>query len=233
VVVPSLAYRDKVREMGVPEGRIHRLQRGVDLRSFHPDKAALGAWQRLGLPRDGIRLLYVGRVSKEKNLELLVEAFGRLSASLPELSLTVVGDGPLKAWMEGRLGSHPRVRFTGVLQGEDLYSVFASADLFVFPSLTDTFGNSVVEALASGLPCITSDQGGPREIIEDGACGLAFESSRPGDLEAKIISLASDPERLKVMRSKARERALQFSYDEAAKGFWSFYTRFHQGSIPR
>lgn len=228
VVVPSQAYREKVRKMGIPAGSIHRLPRGVDLESFHPDKAGYGAWRKQGLPEDGIRLLYVGRVSREKNLELLGDAFLAIAAIRSELSLTVVGEGPYRAAMEARLANHPRVRFTGVLHGEDLVGVFASADIFVFPSLTDTFGNSVVEALASGVPCITSDQGGPREIIEDGSCGLVFESDVPGDLEKKILALAGDPERLQAMKSKARERALQFSYDNAAKAFWDFYRRFHQ-----
>ena len=154
-----------------------------------------------------------------------------LAEQRPGLSLTLVGDGPLREWMEGRLAGVGRVRFTGVLQGEDLYSVFASADLFVFPSLTDTFGNSVVEALASGMPCVTSDQGGPREIIEDGECGLVFDSGRPGDLEEKILALADDPVRLKAMGSRARERAMQFSYDNAAKAFWDFYCRIHRNEL--
>lgn len=228
VVVPSLAYREKVKAMGVPENSIHRLPRGVDLESFHPDKAGYGSWRKLGLPEDGIKLLYVGRVSREKNLELLGDAFLSVAAIRPDLTLTIVGEGPYRAAMETRLANHTRVRFTGVLHGEDLVSVFASADLFVFPSLTDTFGNSVVEALASGVPCITSDQGGPREIIEDGSCGLVFDSALPGDLEKKILALTGDPARIKAMKSKARERALQFSYDNAAKAFWDFYRSFHQ-----
>ena len=231
MVVPSDAYRYKVARHGRAPGRIHRLPRGVDLGSFHPDKAAGGAWERLGLPADGVRLLYVGRVSKEKNLELLAEAYARLAERRPGLSLTVVGEGPLRAWMEGRLAGVGRARFTGVLHGEDLYSVFASADLFVFPSLTDTFGNSVVEALASGLPCITSNQGGPREIIEDGECGVVFDPDRPGDLEEKILSLSDDRVRLKAMGSRARERAMQFSYDNAAKAFWDFYCRIHRNEL--
>lgn len=228
VVVPSQAYQEKVREMGVPPDSIHRLPRGVDLENFHPDKAGFGSWGKLGLPAEGIKLLYVGRVSREKNLELLGDAFLAVAATRSDLSLTVVGEGPYRAAMTERLANHPRVHFTGVLHGEDLVGVFASADIFVFPSLTDTFGNSVVEALASGVPCITSDQGGPREIIEDGSCGLVFDHARPGDLEEKILALAADPERLKAMKPKARERALQFSYDNAAKAFWDFYRRFHQ-----
>lgn len=230
VVVPSGAYRVKVRKLGVPKRQIHLLPRGVDLKSFHPDRAASGAWSRLGLPGGGVKLLYVGRVSREKNLELLADAYAGIAKSRPDISLTLVGDGPFRPWLEERLAGFPGARFTGVLQGEDLHSVFASADLFVFPSLTDTFGNSVVEALASGLPCLVSREGGPREIVEEGVCGLTFDHARHGDLADRILELAGDPERLRAMRVRARERALHFSYDSAAKAFWDFYTRYHGGN---
>jgi glycosyltransferase involved in cell wall biosynthesis len=227
VIVPSRAYRAKVRGLGVPDGRIHHLPRGVDLRSFHPDHARDGAWSRLGLPAEGVRLLYVGRVSREKNLELLADAYVRMRAERPDLSLTVVGDGPYLEALKARLAGVPGARFTGVLHGPDLAGVFASADLFVFPSLTDTFGNSVVEALASGLPCVVSDQGGPCEIVVDGECGRVFRHDVPGDLEDKVLALARDPGRLRAMRAAARERALHYSYDGAAKAFWDYYLRFH------
>jgi glycosyltransferase involved in cell wall biosynthesis len=223
VVTPSEAYSHKVQEMGVKPERIFKLPRGVDLENFHPEKAQLGAWLALGLPTKGIKLLYVGRISKEKNLELIVDAFANLIKSQPNLSLTMVGEGPYRIELESRLAKFPGVKFTGVVQGENLASLFASADLLVFPSLTDTFGNSVVEALASGIPCITSNQGGPCEIIVDGESGMIFDHTLKGDLEAKILSLVAYPERLKAFKSQARERALLFTYDRAADAFWNFY----------
>ena len=130
-----------------------------------------------------------------------------------------------------RFAGRKDVHFTGVVHGESLAGLFASADMFVFPSLTDTFGNSVVESLASGVPCITSDEGGPREIIVDGECGLVFEHAVPGDLEAKVLALALDPPRLLAFKAKARERAMLFTYDRSADAFWDFYTRFHQNKL--
>jgi glycosyltransferase involved in cell wall biosynthesis len=231
VVVPSEAYRKKVGEMGIPLHRIHKLPRGVDFANFHPDKAANGAWKRQGLPADGFKLIYVGRISKEKNLDALADAYAELEARVPALSLTVVGDGPYKQGLEARFAGKDRVRFTGVVQGDDLAGIFASADLLVFPSLTDTFGNSVVEALASGIPCITSNEGGPQEIIVDGECGLVFDPARPGDLLEKTLSLASNPARMLAFKSKARERALHFTYDRSADAFWDFYKRYHQNKL--
>ncbi|HKP95175.1 MAG TPA: glycosyltransferase [Fibrobacteria bacterium] len=231
VVVPSEAYREKVRQMGVSPARIYKLPRGVDFRNFHPDRAGNGAWRRLGLPEDGIKLLYVGRISKEKNLDLVADAFPALSEKVPGLSLTIVGDGPYREGLQAKLAGRAEVRFTGVVRGEDLSGLFASADMLVFPSLTDTFGNSVVEALASGIPCITSDQGGPREIIVDGECGLVFDHAVPGDLERKILSLAEDPERLGAFKARARQRAELFTYDRSARAFWDFYRRFHHNQL--
>jgi glycosyltransferase involved in cell wall biosynthesis len=231
VIVPSEAYRAKVAEMGIPAHRIHKLPRGVDLSKFHPDKAGNGAWERLGLPATGIRLIYVGRVSREKNLDALADVFPSLAARLPGVKLVIVGDGPYREGLADRFRGRDDVFFTDVVQGEDLAGLFASADILVFPSLTDTFGNSVVEALASGIPCVTSNEGGPREIIIDGGCGLIFDPGVAGDLERKILSLASDPDRLASFKAKARERALEFTYDHAAEAFWDFYRAYHHNQI--
>ncbi len=231
VVVPSEAYREKVGAMGVPLSRIYKLPRGVDFRNFHPDKAGNGTWSALGLPQGGVKLLYVGRISKEKNLDPLADAFPSLAAEIRGLSLTIVGDGPYRTGLEARFAGRGDVKFTGVAHGESLSGIFAGADILVFPSLTDTFGNSVVEALASGIPCVTSDQGGPREIIVDGESGLVFDHKIKGDLESKILALAGNPEKLRAFKSKARERAMLFTYDRSARAFWDFYRRFHNNQL--
>jgi glycosyltransferase involved in cell wall biosynthesis len=231
VVVPSEAYREKVRQMGVRPERIYKLPRGVDFANFHPDKAAGGAWRRLGLPESGIKLLYVGRVSREKNLDQLADDFPILAEAIPGISLTIVGDGPYLQGLKDRLIGKGNVHFTGVIHGDTLSGVFASADIMVFPSLTDTFGNSVVEALASGVPCVTSDEGGPQEIIVDGECGLIFNHRLPGDLARKILVLARDPEKLSSFKACARQRAMLFTYDRSAQAFWDFYRGFHNNTL--
>jgi glycosyltransferase involved in cell wall biosynthesis len=227
VIVPSDAYRSKVADMGISPDRIRKLPRGVDLAAFHPSRRdASGGqkfWAERGVPVDGIRLLYVGRVSAEKNLEALCEAFLRALERKPALRLIVVGEGPWLETMQERIGPSGRAHFTGVLHGEELATAFASSDLFVFPSLTDTFGNSVIEALASGLPCLVSDQGGPCEIVVPGHCGEIFSSTRPEALSDGIVALADDPDRLARYRDAARLRASEFTYEAAAQAFWNFY----------
>lgn len=235
VIVPSNFFRPLIARMGVHRRRVVKIPRGVDLARFSPEKAALGAWERLGLPREGLRLLYVGRVSREKNLPLLSDLFHDLIRILPSASLTVVGDGPYLEEMRNSLHATGRAFFTGVLEGEDLASVFAAADLFVFPSTTDTFGNSVIEALASGLPALVSDRGGPREIVEDGESGFVFKSGKEGlhGIPERLRELDADRGRLSRMKEKARERALLFTFDRSADAFWEYYRRYHaEGGSP-
>jgi glycosyltransferase involved in cell wall biosynthesis len=223
VIVPSEAYRRKVEAMGIAPNRIHKLPRGVDLTVFNPENRAPGFWRDLGIPEDGIKLLYVGRVSAEKNLAELCPAFEEALRAQPRLRLIVVGDGPYLETMKERLAGCERAHFTGVLRDEALGRAFASADLFVFPSLTDTFGNSVIEALASGLPALVSDEGGPSEIVVPGACGEIFRHDEPHALREGILALAGDPARLARYREGARARAAEFTYEAAAQGFWNFY----------
>jgi glycosyltransferase involved in cell wall biosynthesis len=223
VIVPSEAYRDKVAAMGVPLSRIHKLPRGVDLAFFRPDLRDRAIWVHFGVPEDGPKLLYVGRVSVEKNLAALCEAFLEALQTRPDLRLVVVGDGPYLEEMKQSLAACGRAHFTGVLRDGTLARAFASADLFVFPSLADTFGNSVVEALASGLPCLVSDLGGPREIVDPGVCGTIFDHTQPHALRDGILKLVDDPARLMAWREPARTRAATFSYEAAANAFWALY----------
>jgi glycosyltransferase involved in cell wall biosynthesis len=225
VIVPSNAYRDKVAAMGVASKRITKLARGVDLGSFNPERRSANAWKAHGLPETTFRLLYVGRVSEEKNLAALVNAVIQLSTMRRDFHLTVVGDGPYRLEMAERLHATGLASFTGLLTGEDLYDMYASADLFVFPSTTDTFGNSVVEALASGLPCIVSDQGGPCEIVRDGNCGFVYQANENSNLTTILSDAFANPELLFEMRKRARTHALQFTFENSANEFWGYYAR--------
>jgi len=231
VVVPSNAYREKVEAMGVRPERIRKLPRGVDLAFFRPDLRDRSTWVRFGVPDDGPKLLYVGRVSVEKNLEALTLSFLDALAVRPDLRLIVVGDGPYLEDMKQALANCGRAHFTGVLRDGTLARAFASADLFVFPSLADTFGNSVVEALASGLPCLVSDLGGPCEIVDPGVCGAVFRHDQPHALRDGILALVNDPARLEAWREPARARAATFSYEAAANAFWRMYEDVNERKI--
>jgi glycosyltransferase involved in cell wall biosynthesis len=174
-----------------------RWSRGVDATLFHPGKA-----QRLAYARP--IFLYAGRVAIEKN----IEAF--LALDLPGTKL-IAGDGPARAQLEARF---PEAQFLGALQGERLAEIFASADAFVFPSLTDTFGVVLLEALASGVPVAGFPVAGPRDVIADSKTGML-------DCDLRKAATAA----LAIPRAQCRKHALQFSWQESARQFYSNVVR--------
>ena len=194
-------------------GRPCRLMpRGVDAELFHPSK-------RKRNPEDRDRILgYVGRLSIEKNIGLLVQIQQDLDRmGVTNIRFLIVGHGGDEAWLRERL---PRAEFTGVLRGEPLSTAFANMDLFVFPSHTETFGNVVLEALASGVPAIVTPDGGPRTIVRDGETGRIVPDDR---FAPAIAGLLADSTRLAQMRQAARAYAEKRSWDSVFEGIYTAY----------
>jgi glycosyltransferase involved in cell wall biosynthesis len=194
IFVPSRSTAQELQEKGVNGDKMRISQRGVDLQLFHPAKRN-GFLESEFQVREGVRLLYVGRVSKEKNLEILVRVFKNLIQNHSGIHLVVVGDGPYLEEMQRELAGTP-CTFTGYLQGEALAAAYASCDLFLFPSTTDTFGNVVLEAQASGLPVIVTDSGGPQENLIPGKTGLIIRRDCDASLLEAIQGLLAHPERI-------------------------------------
>lgn len=180
--------------------------RGVDTALFDPAKR-----QRSD---SKVRLLFVGRLAVEKNLDWLV----RYGQSHPEHELMIVGDGPEREALQTAL---PDAIFTGFLRGDALAHAYADADLFAFPSHTETFGNVVLEAQASGLPAVVSDRGGPSEIIEPQVSGLVAGDYEA--FEASLQALAGDPARRTAFGKAARQRAQQRSWSGVFEGLLQQY----------
>ncbi|MBU2551248.1 MAG: glycosyltransferase [Proteobacteria bacterium] len=223
VYVPSMETGRELVEKGLKPDKVRHYPRGVDLERYHP-RFRNGFYQlRHGLG-DETKLIYVGRVSKEKNLPLLAGVFKTLSPMLPGLHLVIVGEGPYLAEMRKELTGYP-VTFTGYLSDGDLSEAYASADLFVFPSATDTFGNVILEAQASGLPVIVTDTGGPRENMRDKETGLIVPAGDPDALRAAVLELAGDPLRLKKMGRAARRYVENRSFQKAFMEHWKLYSR--------
>ena len=187
------------------------MPRGVDAELFHPAK-------RTRALDDPLRILgFVGRLSVEKNIGLLVEIEKNLVQD--QEKFLIVGHGGDEAWLRARL---PRAEFAGVLRGEELSRAYANMDLFVFPSHTDTFGNVVLEALASGVPAIVTPDGGPCSIVRDGQTGRIV---RDEDFAPAIREILADPARHAAMRRAAREYALTASWDSVFEGVYAAYAR--------
>ena len=206
---------------GLSYAKIRLFPRGVDTERFHPSRRDVQFVQKYN-GNDAFNLLYVGRVSREKNLPLLVEVFRGLSPSIPRLSLIVAGDGPYLEDMKRELGG-TRACFTGYLTGEALSRLYASCDLFVFPSTTDTFGNVVLEAQASQLPVVVTDSGGPQENVIPGKTGIVVPAHDGLSLAAAIRSLIDNPKKLRQMGKAARLYAEGRSFESAFEQTWKMY----------
>ncbi len=221
VAAPSTDIRRKLIHHGLPADRVAVVGRGVRTDAFtpdHRDPALRAAW--------GARirhwLLYVGRVSREKNLPCLAEAFRLLAARRPDVGLVVVGEGPYEAELRRALAGLPVV-FAGLRRGEDLARHYASADLFVFPSRTDTFGVVLLEAQASGLPVLVSNDGGPKDTMLPRRTGFVVEPMNPTLLARQAEAVLADEEARRFMGAEARRWALQQTPEKSFRAFWNLH----------
>lgn len=186
-------------------------KRGVDCSLFHPDKKN-GDLREAYQIKERYLLLYAGRLAPEKDLDILLEVMKNIPEPLrSQLHWIVVGDGPMQKELKAQAPSN--VTFTGYVKGELLAAWFASADLFVFPSSTETFGNVVLEALASGTPVIGARSGGVKEIIEHGQTGLLCPPRDSDAMTEAIVKLLQCPERVLQYGRAGRQYALTQSWE--------------------
>jgi glycosyltransferase involved in cell wall biosynthesis/predicted metal-dependent phosphoesterase TrpH len=216
VLSPSPASDESLARLGVERALIGRWGRGVDTSRFDPD---------LRDPdRDPgqIKVLYAGRLTKEKGAELLVESFLRAYTTDPRLHLLLAGGGPEEAMLRERLGG--QATFLGWLEGDELARAYASADIFLFCSRTDTFGQVLVEAGASGLPVVAVDEGGPSSIVLDGETGRLCEANA-AMLAAALLQLADSPAWRAKLGRQGREAALARTWEASMSQLADGYDR--------
>ncbi len=195
---------------------LHLMGRGVDADLFRPEKRDHALRAQWGAQPETPVAICVGRLAAEKNLPLVAEAWAELRATQPDLKLVLVGDGPLG---EALRRKHPEVQFAGVQRGEDLARYYASGDLFLFASVTETFGNVVTEAMASGLVVVAYDYAAPRAHVRDGHNGYlaAFDDAVAfRRVSRQALANARDwPQ----TRQAARATACELSWDRVVLGF--------------
>lgn len=221
VFAPSEPSRQNLVAHGLSPEKVRTYPRGIDTDLFSPTKATKEFWSSFGVPHNPFTFLYVGRLSREKNLHLLVKAFRKLRENQEgNYLLAIVGDGDYTKEMQSATENLP-VLYTGYLEGETLAQAFASADVFVFPSAADTHGRVILEAQASGLPCIVTDVGGPQENIEEGITGYVVPANEVDPLVDAMRKILNAP--LDQMKIKAREHAEKHSLITAFEEYWSMY----------
>jgi len=218
VFVNSEEYRQSWIGRGFDPAKLKIFPRGLDTELFHPARRNPAFFQRFRACDGEVRLLYVGRVSREKDLDFLATAYRRLRDEGLPVHLFVVGHGPYSDEFAKLL---PEASFTGYLTGKALATAYASADIFVFPSTTDTFGNVIIEAQASGVPAVVSDSGGPKELVQHDENGLITKSHDLDDFTRAIRALVVDPARRKRMGNRARQSVLDRTWPSAFRKFWS------------
>jgi glycosyltransferase involved in cell wall biosynthesis len=219
VFVNSEEYRRSWISRGFAPEKLKILPRGLDTTLFTPERRDPAFWKRFGESNGALRLLYVGRISKEKDLDVLAQAYRQLRKEGLPIQLYLVGDGPYLQALNSSL--LPDAVFTGYLRGKELATAYASADLFVFPSTTDTFGNVVIEAQASGVPVIVSDTGGPKELVEQDVTGVVTKSHNVEDLARAIRELITNEKKRDQMSRHARRAVVDRSWPTAFRKFWA------------
>jgi glycosyltransferase involved in cell wall biosynthesis len=210
-MVPTRALHDELRQLGFE--RLQVVARGVDTRLFNPGLHSNGLRAHWGAGPADLVLLVVGRLASEKNLSLALDAFEAMRAVNDGVRLVFVGDGPLRESLERRC---PQAQFAGTLPQAELARCYASADLLLFPSLTETFGNVTLEALASGLPVLAFDCAAAAEWIADGLNGWLVPPQDPALYVQSAVKLVRDARCIARAGDAARASVAELDWQQIA-----------------
>ena len=196
------------------------MRRGVDTRLFSP--------ARRNRTSGAFRIGYVGRLTAEKNVRFLADIGSTLlKAGRKDFEFVIVGQGNEQSWLQANV---PNAHFTGVLRGEELAQAYANMDLFVFPSTTDTFGNVILEAMASGVPAVVTSEGGPKFLVQSGVTG--YVASDFNSFKRCVKGLLTDLDTHYAMREAARHYACGLSWDSVFEKLFSTYRHCYNHSRP-
>ncbi len=198
----DILVQDRYKDVAV-------VSRGVDTALFHPAKRNRELRQQWGADDDTPVVVMVSRMAAEKNLQVVVNAFEQMQAIIGDAKLVMVGDGPERAGLQAK---HPNVIFAGMRSGEDLAEHYASGDVFLYPSLTETYGNVTVEAMASGLAVLAYDYAAAREHIRHDVNGLLVPFNDTQAFYEQAVALVQIPDRIERLRQHARKSIEQLTW---------------------
>jgi glycosyltransferase involved in cell wall biosynthesis len=218
-MVPTEGLRAELQAAGFRGLRV--VSRGVDTRQFDPSRRSVALRASWGARPTDLVVLCVGRLAAEKNLDVLLRAFESLKAEDPSARLVLVGDGPERAALQQRC---PEAHFAGLRRGDDLAAHYASADLFLFPSVTETFGNVVPEAMASGLPVVGFDYAAARQMVRHGDNGLLVAYDDGEAFRAAAQRLAGQLGWVRAMGAQARVTACGLEWGRIIQQVEQVYT---------
>ena len=230
----SEQYIDALDNLGMRRERILPLMPGLETEQFNPSFQDLSIWDDLeaegfaAISRPSVKVLYVGRVSVEKNMPFLTAVWKRVAKKCAQnnipTDLVVVGDGPYRPQMQQEL-TGCNAHFLGFRHDHELSTIYASADLFAFPSTTDTLGQVVMESQSSGLPVIVTDQGGPKEVVTHAQTGFVLSAENADTWVEHLFELISDDTRRREMSSNAVEAMKGYDIAHSFEDFWQVHVQ--------
>lgn len=206
-LVPTASLRDELSALGLANLQV--VARGVDTRLFHPGRRRPELRAQWGAGETDLVALYVGRIAPEKNLPVVLQAFAAMRELRPDAKLVLVGDGPERARLQRE---NPGMVFAGMRTGEDLAAHYASGDVFLFPSITETYGNVTIEAMASGLAVVAYDYASAREHIRHHVNGVLAPFDNTGEFVHMASALARDDTRIRELGRHARETTARLDW---------------------
>lgn len=223
-LVPTSALQRQLSQQGYRNVAV--VSRGVDTRLFNPARRSANLRSRWGAGPDDLVVCYVGRLAAEKNLDLVLQAVAAIHKARAKVRMVFVGEGPqLKALAR----KYPQFCFAGLRRGADLAEHYASADLFLFPSLTETFGNVTAEALASGLAVVAYDCAGAADLIENGKNGLLAAPGNSRDFIEAAVALATNNRQRTQIRNQAAPSVAHLDWESIHERFIAALTRCING----
>lgn len=217
--VPSPSMLETLKEKNI-ESDLRIWARGVDSSLFSPDKRDEEWRRKNGFKEDDVVVLFVSRLVWEKNLNIYADTVKSVAADYPQLKALVVGDGPA---MDGLREILPGAVYTGFVTGEELAKAYASSDIFLFPSDTETFGNVTLEAMTSGLPCVVADAVGSKSLVDHGRNGYLVPVAEPSAFISAVSELVADEELRRKMGRESVEISKNYTWDQINMKLLSYY----------
>ena len=220
-LVPTKPIRKDLRRLGVPKDKMKVWGRAIEPGSYHPEFRDENLFD-LFVPKENKKVLFVSRLIKEKDMPAMVKIYKRVRKNNKKITFVITGDGPKRDWLENKMR---KAVFTGKKTGEDLARIYASSDLFLFPSSSETFGNVVIEAMASGLPVISADAGGPSELVKNKVNGFLVKSGKSKEFAKRITQLLENTDLHREMSQAARASIESRSIESLHEKLWNTYDR--------
>lgn len=228
VLTRSNAYTSVLKtNISISSNKIRSLRAGTDTNKFHPKYKTDGLWSQYGIKGDSIKLLYVGRLSAEKNFEWLIFFFMNNIQLMREKNIELIAVGHGKALKKSKEFKKNSIHLLGIKRGEELSRIYASSDIFITPSVTETLGQVVLEAMASKLPCIVTNEGGPPLFVTD-KCGYSLKFGNDTSWLEALTSLADSKELRDAMSEESFQRIKKFSIESSFDEFWEIHSSLKQ-----